>query len=551
MTINTQLTKLILFCFALFLSVAGVAQNLKEQLDTYISSQHSSNTPGLSVLVAQDGKAIYANGFGMASLELDVKTEPKHVFEIGSITKQFTAVAILMLEEQGKLSVDDEITKFIPDYPTQGKTITVHQLLNHTSGIKSYTNLPSFLVMARKDMTPTELIDTFKNEPMEFDPGTQFNYNNSGYILLGHIIEVVSGTTYEKFITTNIFDKLNMLNSSYGSMTTLIPNRASGYSQAENGYKNAEYLSLTLPYAAGSIMSTTADLLKWQNAISANTLIKRSSLEKAINGSTLDNGDKIDYGYGWYTGSIRDSKTVEHSGGIFGYTSNGIFLPNENIYIIGLSNCDCGNVSGITKNIAAIVLGKPFLMKENAITLKTEKLKKWVGAYEFIDGVIRHITLENNQLSSLREGSRSLEIYPMTETNFIFDGGDTEYDFYAENGNRMVTMKVNGKTLTGKGIDKAVPTERQDIKLAPEVLESYVGVFQIQPGFSITISVKDNKLFALPTGQGEVELYAEEKDKFFLKVVTADVHFTRDANGKVESLTLFQSGQELLGKKVD
>ena len=551
MTINTQVTKLSRFCGILFLSIASFAQNLDEQLNSYISSQHTSNTPGLSVLVAKNGKPIYTNGFGMASLELDVKAEPKHVFEIGSITKQFTAVAILMLEEQGKLSVDDDITKFIPDYPTQGKTITVHQLLNHTSGIKSYTNLPSFLVMARKDMTPTELIDTFKNEPMEFDPGTQFNYNNSGYILLGHIIEVVSGTTYEEFIETNIFDKLNMSNSSYGSMTTIIPNRASGYSQAENGYKNAEYLSLTLPYAAGSIMSTTADLLKWQNAISANTLIKRSSLEKAINGSTLENGEKIDYGYGWYTGNIRDSKTVEHSGGIFGYTSNGIFLPDENIYIIGLSNCDCGNVSGITKNIAAIVLGKPFLMKEDAITLKAEKLKKWVGAYEFSNGVIRHITLENSQLFSLREGSRSLEIYPMTETNFIFDGGDTEYNFYSENGNRMVKMQVNGETLIGKGIDKEVPDERLEITLAPEVLESYVGVFQIQPGFSIAISVKDNKLFALPTGQGEVELYAEEKDKFFLKVVTADVHFTRDADGNVESLTLFQSGQELLGKKVD
>ena len=212
-------------------------------------------------------------GFGMANLELDVKVEPKHVFEIGSITKQFTAVSILLLEEQGKLSLGNEITKYIPDYPTQGKTITIHNLLNHTSGIKSYTNIPSFVENARTHMSPLELIDTFKDEPMEFELGTKFSYNNSRYILLGYIIENITGDSYAEFIKEEIFDKLNMADSYYGSMIDIIPNRASGYSQTDAGYRNADYLSLILPYAAGSIMTTTSDLLKWQNAIDANTLI--------------------------------------------------------------------------------------------------------------------------------------------------------------------------------------------------------------------------------------------------------------------------------------
>ena len=261
MTTNPHLSKLVLLCMGLLLSVSSVAQTLEEQLDTYINAQYTAETPGLSVLVAKDGKAIYSKGFGMANLENSVPNAPEHVFEIGSITKQFTAVAILMLEEQGKLSVNDEMTKYIPEYPTQGKTITIHHLLNHTSGIQSYTGMASFRTLARTDMTPTELIDKFKNEPMEFDPGSQFKYNNSGYILLGHIIEVVSGKSYEDFIQTNIFDTLGMAHSYYGSMPRLIPNRARGYSEAENGYRNADYLSLTLPYAAGSIMSTTGDLL--------------------------------------------------------------------------------------------------------------------------------------------------------------------------------------------------------------------------------------------------------------------------------------------------
>ncbi|WP_257984543.1 serine hydrolase [Psychroflexus sp. MES1-P1E] len=550
MKTTNHASKVLMLCICLLLTLSSIAQSLEQQFDTYIGDQYTSDAPGVSVLVAKDGQAIYSKGFGIANLESDIKAAPKHVFEIGSITKQFTAVAILMLEEQGKLSLEDEITKFIPDYPTQDKTITVHHLLNHTSGIKSYTNMPSFMEFARTDMTPTVLIDSFKNEQMEFDPGTQFNYNNSGYILLGHIIEVVSEQSYEDFIQTNIFDKVGMNNSYYGSMTRLIPNRARGYSKTETGYRNADYLSLTLPYAAGSIMSTTADLLKWQNAISANTLIKKSSLEKATNGSTLDSGEEITYGYGWYTGNINGSASVEHNGGIFGYSSSGIFLPEENLYVIGLSNCDCGDVGALVSNVAAMAIGKPFPKKKDAIDLSESQLSKWVGAYEY-EGVIRHVTLKNEQLFSQREGSISMEIYPLSATNFIFDGGNTFYDFFTENGNRMVTMTVNGKEMIGKGIDKAPLAERKDIQLDEDVLSEYVGSYELQPGFNMVFSVRDNNLYGAATGQGEVHLFAEEKDKFFLKVVVADIHFTRNVEGKVESLTLFQNGLEMLGKKVE
>ena len=551
MKTNQHLLKGLLFSLFLIFTYAISAQNLNSDIDAYISKQYTSDTPGFSILVAKDGKTIYKNGFGMANLEVGVKAAPKHVFEIGSITKQFTAVSILMLEERGQLSVNDEITKYIPDYPTQGKTITIHHLLNHTSGIKSYTGMPSFMKEARTDMTPTELIDKFKNEPMEFDPGTAYKYNNSGYVLLGHIIEVISGKSYADFIQTNIFDKVGMTNSYYGSMTKIIPNRASGYSETESGFQNANYLSLTLPYAAGSIMSTTEDLLKWQNAISANLLIKRSSLEKAINGSKLNSGEVIPYGYGWIKGNVNGSTTVEHSGGIFGYSTNGIFLPEENVYVIGLSNCDCGNVGAIVTNVAAMAIGKPFQKKEDAINLSEKQLSKWVGAYVYDGGVIRHITLKDNQLYSQREGSTNLKIYPMTETNFIFDGGDTSYDFYMENGQRMVTMTSNGNPITGKGIDKAPPAQRKEITLEPNVLAEYIGRYELQPTFHITISVRDNKIYGVATGQGEVELFASEKDKFFLKVVPAEIHFNRNEKGDVESLTLHQGGQKIPGKKVD
>lgn len=207
---------------------SGIAQDFKNEVDAYLKSEYPANGPGVSFLVSKDGKPIYQKAFGMANLELNVPMTPHNVFEIGSITKQFTAASILMLAEQGKLNIEDDITKYIPDYPTQGKKITIRHLLNHTSGIKSYTGMPNFRTRAKTDMSPKELIDVFKNEPKDFSPGDQYKYNNSGYILLGYIIEIISDNTYANFIQNNIFKPLGMHTTSYGSKKDIVLNRASG-----------------------------------------------------------------------------------------------------------------------------------------------------------------------------------------------------------------------------------------------------------------------------------------------------------------------------------
>lgn len=187
-----------------------------------LAAQYSPDEPGATVLVAKNGKIVYHKAFGMANMELAVKMETDNVLEIASITKQFTAVSILMLMEQGKLTLDDDITKFIEDYPTHGHHISIHHLLTHTSGIKSYTSMANFVSLARKDYTPTKMIDYFKNEPMDFAPGEENWYNNSAYFILGYIIEKASGQTYEEFVETNIFEALGMKSSRYGSNKEII-----------------------------------------------------------------------------------------------------------------------------------------------------------------------------------------------------------------------------------------------------------------------------------------------------------------------------------------
>src|SRR4051812_37064486 len=217
----------------------------------------------------------------MANFELGVPITPDMVFRLASVTKQFTAVATLMLMEQGLLALDDPITRFWPDYPTHDHTITVEHLLTHTSGIRSYTDMPDWPPLWRKDFAVQELIDYFKDQPMPFAPGTRWAYNNSGYVLLGAIIEQLSGLSYAQFMQQRIFEPLGMRQSYYDRTPQIIPKRADGYQKGADGYTNAEYLSMTQPYAAGALASTVDDLARWDRALVSGTLLQPATLARA------------------------------------------------------------------------------------------------------------------------------------------------------------------------------------------------------------------------------------------------------------------------------
>lgn len=533
-----------------FLSIVAIkAQSLETTVDQLLSEKYASGDPGATALISKDGKVIYRKAFGTANLELDVPMKPEHVFELGSITKQFTSVSILMLVEQGKLNLQDDITKFIPDYPTHGKKISVHQLLNHTSGIKSYTAMESFRELARTDMSPTELIDVFKNEPMDFDPGEAYAYNNSAYIILGHIIEVISEMSYGDFVEQHIFKKLGMKNSYYGSMPKVIKNRASGYQPTENGYRNAEYLSLTLPYAAGSLMSCVDDMLLWSQAIHNNTLISEKSKQLAFTNGTLNDGSAINYGYGFSVNEINDVPTIEHGGGIFGYETYGAYVPSENVYVIVLTNRNGNGPSDVTVKIAAHAIGKPF-PTNTSVAVSEEKMKQWVGTYEFGDGVIRYVTFEDGRLFSQREGSDNLALVAIEDDAYYFEESFTNYKFGMEDGLKVANFNSRIRKSKGLQSDKKAPAAKESITLDASIIEKYIGTYQLQPGFQIEITTEGNQIFGTPTGQPRSELFAENETTFFLKVVQAQVVFKTDENGVAQSLTLNQGGREMEGKKI-
>lgn len=344
--------------FFVILSTKTFAQAFEAKIDSLIQTEFNEKYgPGGAFLIAKDGKPIYQKAFGKANVELDVDLTPESVFQIGSMTKQFTAAAVLMLDEQGKLKVNDPISKYIVDYPA-GEKITIHHLLTHTSGIKDFTKMKSLREIAQKEMTPKMMVDFFKNEPIDFAPGEKFDYNNSGYVVLGYIIELVSGETYEDFIKKYIFEKAGMSQSYYATDRQVIRNRAYGYHKKEHGFVNKTVISFSVPFSSGSLMSSLGDMLKWQNALNQNLLLNAESTKKAFSKYKLNNEEEFTYGYGWHIKELNGTPSREHGGSVFGFKSMGVYIPSEDIYVVGFSNCDCHSPTQLTRDIANLALKK-------------------------------------------------------------------------------------------------------------------------------------------------------------------------------------------------
>jgi CubicO group peptidase (beta-lactamase class C family) len=377
-----------------------------------------------SVLIAKDGKTLLCKGYGMANYEHDVPNTPQTIFRIASLGKQFTAMAIMQLQEQGLLSVDDTLSKYIPDYPN-GDKITIHHLLTHTSGIPK--NSPNFKQEKIKSHTLETRIALFKDLPLDSQPGEKYNYTNSGYILLGYIIEKVSGKKYETVLKENIFAPLNMISSGYDKARFIIKNQASGYSIDGNGLINADYTDSSFRAGAGALYSTVEDLYLWDQALYSEKLLPKKSLATIFTAHVKQNKDNLNsssYGYGWEIGKKNNRNVIEHSGEMDGFTADIKRYPDDGVCIIVLSNCDYlyvlqPNVTKITKGLAAIIFGEKYELPKKRIAVNPEIYDQYVGKYKFKEDFFLTVTKENNKLISQVTGQEKLEVYPESETEFF------------------------------------------------------------------------------------------------------------------------------------
>lgn len=424
-TFQMRLTK-ILFLLTIATSTFGQSKQDKEllkQVDNFISDNLKNFAPGCQVLITKKGQIIYEKGFGNANLELNVTVKPEMVFRIGSITKQFTAAAILQLVDKGQISLTDSIQKFIKGFHFKGKTITIENLLTHTSGIKGYEQIDAKVPNAiRVDFPIKTIIDSLDKLTLEFEPNTKYNYSNSNYFLLGYIIEQVSGKTYQQYLKEYIFQPAGLNSTYYENQTQIIPNRTSGYSYSDGNYWNADFISMSLVYSAGALLSNVSDLYKLHQALYNGQIIRKETLLKAITRYKLADGQQIDYGYGFFIRNENGTNSIGHGGAIDGFRATAIYYPDQDIYISCLLNSDKDNEAKFLQSIANIILGIKTELNVQELKLNDDILNKYVGTYKNDNyNVSIKIYKANSRIyGDLSNGTGSyLMFMALTETNFL------------------------------------------------------------------------------------------------------------------------------------
>jgi D-alanyl-D-alanine carboxypeptidase len=420
----------------------------RSDLEPIVQAAYSADAPGAAVIVVQRGKVLYRGARGLASLELGVPLAPESVFRIGSITKQFTAAAILLLAEEGKLSLADPLTKFLPDYHAQGRLVTLEHLLAHTSGIPSYTDLAEWRALRRNDHSVQQLIDLFQDKPFDFAPGERWRYNNSGYILLGAIIEKVSGQGYADFLCTRILAPLGMKSSSYEDLAQITAGRVAGYSRAGAEWRNADYLSMSHPHAAGALLSTVDDLARWNRAIESGELLKPSSWQRSATSFALTDGTLTRYGAGWIVGRVGPVATVEHGGGINGFNAYVLRAPAQGLYVAVLANASPPQTppQELAVKLAARVLGVALAAPE--IPLAPARLDEYVGSYSLDGARVRVITRVDDRLYAKDGGANPLELVPTGKDLFEVPASQVRFQFQRQRG-RVIAVEMQPRILMG------------------------------------------------------------------------------------------------------
>jgi D-alanyl-D-alanine carboxypeptidase len=548
---------LILVLSATLPAWAAVPPETVSAIDRMLAASYPPSEPGAAVLVVKDGDVLLRKGYGMADLELGVPIEPDMAFEIGSVTKQFTAAAILMLAERGQLRLDDDVTRHLPDFPTQGRKITIEHLLTHTSGIPSYTGIQEWQAQSRQEVTVDQLIGFFRDKPLEFEPGERWAYNNSAYVLLGAILEKLSGKTYEQFVEEEIFKPLGMKGSRYGNKSEVVARRASGYEGSDGAYRNASYLSMTQPYSAGSLISTVDDLAAWDRALSGEALLKKSSLERMFTPVPLASGLSTRYGYGWSVFDFEGRRVIEHGGDINGYASYLLRIPEERLLVVILSNNPEKRPRPdiLSLRVAAHLLGKD-IESRPTVALSPEALDEYVGVYSIQDGdagETRIVTREGTRLFAQRTGGVKSEVLATARDDFFYKESENLLRFERDAQGKVTGMRVTprfGPESPAAKTDQPVPAERQAVKIDPSLFDAYAGVYQLAPEFEITISREGDRFFEQATGQAKFEIFPASETRFFLKQVDAEIEFVRGEDGKVARMVLHQGGREMPGKRV-
>lgn len=560
--------KIFLTVVVLFSFFASKAQNKAAELDKLMNQAHINGVFNGSVLVAENGKVIYRKAFGYANKETKQLLKPEFCFDLASVSKQFTAMGIMILKERNKLSYDDKITKYFPEFPAYGKDITVRNLLNNTSGMPKYEPF-----ITKDNYTNAEILKIIEErEALDANIGDRYVYNNAGYVMLGLIVEKVSKMSLAEFLKENIFQPLKMKNTLVGDTPKIdLKNRALGYSvigdldDFEVGHTGS-----------GSMFSNVDDLFLWDQALYTEKLVSKKTIEEAFTPVVLNDGSLSNYGFGWFL--TPEKKAVNHSGSDFGYR-NFIMrdLDKQNTYI-WLTNA--GNAIPKDKmNVAIenILASKPYEIPKITVISEFQKTLKANSVDDAITITAKSIQSNPNQFAmddaAINElGYKYLNENKLAEAFSIFKfnvalnpNSSNVYDSLGEiyllqkdtiNAieNYKKSVNLNPDNANAKKVLKKLGIETTDmiteVKVAPEVLKTYLGKYELNENYSFTVTENKGQLYIQGTGESITTVYPMAQNRFYSKIITAQFTFNSDEKGHIDSLTL-NMGKDINAKKVD
>lgn len=434
-------------CLIILLSVSfyvpASQQNYQALVEKYIGANVSEYMPGASVIVSKNGVPLFSGATGYANIEHKVKLKSNSVFPIASITKQFTASAILKLAEQGKLSLNDKLSKYLPTYPTGEQEVSISQLLSHTAGFSDYVRkLDSFQSDIGSHIELDELLAKTEKLPMIAKPGSRMAYSNTGYLLLGKIIEIVSGKPYGQYLETEFFHPLQLTNTYY-QQNQIIPNRVNGYQFKDRKLTNSIHFDTSWGHAAGAIYSTTEDLNKWFHALMSGKVIDIANVTLMTTAAKLNDGTQTQYGLGVALGQFGGSKTITHGGHIYGFRNTFTYMPEQKLFVAVLCNYEQCNPSKLSQFLIASAMQQP-IPSFTSLNYVPANVSELLGTYEIDENQTRIFLKIGDELFTQREGGEKVKVLAMSENTFFYQGTITYFSIEkAKDGTYEMHFKRN------------------------------------------------------------------------------------------------------------
>ena len=511
------------------------------------------------ILVAKDGQPVFRRAYGLADREWEIPNTPQTHFRIGSLTKAFTAAAVLKLAEAGRLGLDDPIRRWVPSVPEAWAGVSLRHLLQHRSGIINFTALPNYYdQIARVDHTPAQIVALTSGDPLLFPPGERFEYSNTNYVLLGMVIEAASGLSYEAYLRETILAPLGLKETGYDDLTVVLPRRAAGYRRGRAQWRNAVPMAASSAFAAGALYSTVDDLLAWDEALAGPRLLSESSRAAMFD----DRG--TGYGLGWFVSRAfgkpgepaSGHRVVGHAGSIPGFLSINDIYPDERLTAIVLSNTETAPAQKIARDLAALRFGHYEAPEE--IVLEDLILDRYPGTYRLGPRAFLTVVRAGRGLTARLDGPGLREpafpFVPESDRTFVSPVADMRLTFETEPDGTPtgVILHRDRRDRTGPRVTEAEartslaepPREHREVAIDRSGLTAFAGRYTLAPGHEIAVTVEDGRIFAQAPRQPRNELFPEAERAFFLRALDAQITFTADEAGRITGLILHQNGFE-------